>query len=109
MIDPAEQASESRHVLRALARATIIPASSMRPDTVAAIFAALSSSRSMSLARGRAILSLRSTGPAIGLSEREANADLIPDLSDLPLQDVPNAERIADFDRIQVGTANGED
>jgi hypothetical protein len=46
--------------------------------------------------------------PAIGLSEREANADLIPDLSDLPLQDVRNPERIADFDRIQVGTANEE-
>jgi hypothetical protein len=39
--------------------------------------------------------------PAIGLGEREANADL-------PLQDVPNVERIADFDWIQVGTANGE-
>ena len=107
--DPAEQAFESRHALRALAAGH---------DHTSIIHAARHGRRDL---RRPLVEQVHEFGerasdlvapqhrPAIGLSERKANADLIPDLSDLPLQDVPNAERIADFDRIQVGTANGED
>ena len=108
VIDPVEQAFECSHVLRALAAGH---------DHTGILDAARHGHRDLRrpLVEQFHEFGARASGlvapqhrPTIGLSEREANADLIPDFSDLPLQDVRNPERIADFDRIQVGTANEE-
>ena len=53
-------------------------------------------------------MSLHTTEPFVRLGERETDPHLIADLPDLALQDVPNAQRVADLDRIGIGVGKGK-